>query len=157
MRALSTSELNVSLHRERSLGKRIIFTNGVFDLLHPGHLRYLKKARALGDVLVVGLNSDNSVRRNKGNNRPILPENERVKLVAALEMVDYVTVFEEDTPFELITAIQPDVLVKGGDYHLHDIVGRDAVEARGGKVLTIPFEEGFSSSEIIERILLAQR
>jgi D-beta-D-heptose 7-phosphate kinase/D-beta-D-heptose 1-phosphate adenosyltransferase len=149
----SIEQLSAILQSERSNGKRIVFTNGVFDLLHPGHIRYLRAAKSQGDVLVVGLNSDASARRLKGPKRPVLPENERVKIIASLEMVDYVTVFSDDTPLAIIEAVQPDVLIKGGDYRLSEIVGRDEVEKRGGIVVTVPFEEGNSSSNIVDRIL----
>ena len=127
-----------SAHR----GGRVVFTNGVFDLLHPGHVRYLSDARALGDALIVGVNSDRSVRANKGPARPITPEGERAELVASLRSVDAVTVFDEDTPHALITAVQPDVLVKGADWGPDNIVGRDVVEARGGTVVRIELAEG---------------
>jgi D-beta-D-heptose 7-phosphate kinase/D-beta-D-heptose 1-phosphate adenosyltransferase len=133
-------------------GKRLVFTNGCFDLLHAGHVRYLSEARALGDALVVALNSDRSVRELKGEGRPILNEQERAEVIAALEAVDYVIVFDEETPRELIAALLPDVLVKGGDWPLDQIVGRDEVEAAGGKVLSLPYVEGSSTTEIIERI-----
>jgi D-beta-D-heptose 7-phosphate kinase/D-beta-D-heptose 1-phosphate adenosyltransferase len=133
-------------------GKRLVFTNGCFDLLHAGHVRYLSEARALGDALVVGLNSDRSVRRLKGEGRPILNEQERAEVIAALEAVDYVIIFDEETPHELIAALLPDVLVKGGDWPLDQIVGRDEVEAAGGRVLSLPYVEGSSTSDIIERI-----
>ena len=137
---------------QRAAGRRVVFTNGVFDLLHPGHIRYLAHARALGDLLIVGVNSDRSVRANKGPNRPITPEAERAEILAALSCVDGVVVFEEETPHEIIAAIQPDVLVKGADWPADQIVGRDVVEARGGRVVRIPVEEGHSSSRLIERI-----
>ena len=133
-------------------GKTVVFTNGVFDILHPGHLRYLQQARALGDALIIGLNSDASVRRNKGPERPINPEAERAELLEALECVDAVVVFDEDTPAEIIAAVQPDVLVKGADWAADAIVGRDTVEGRGGRVVLIPVEEGYSTTAIIERI-----
>ena len=138
--------------RLRAEGKRLVFTNGVFDLLHPGHVRYLQHARALGDALIVGLNSDRSVRANKGDGRPITPEAERAEILAALACVDAVVVFDEDTPYEIIVAIQPDVLVKGADWADDAIVGRDSVEARGGTVVRVPVEPGYSTSAIIERI-----
>ena len=137
------------LRRER---KTVIFTNGVFDLLHPGHLRYLRQARALGDALIVGLNSDGSVQANKGPARPITAQNERAEIVSALDCVDAVVIFEEETPLEVIRALQPDVLVKGADWAENAIVGRDVVEARGGKVIRVPIEPGHSSTAIIERI-----
>jgi len=129
-----------------------VFTNGVFDLLHPGHVRYLSDARALGDALIVGVNSDRSVRANKGPARPITPEVERAELLASLRSVDAVTVFDEDTPHSLITAVQPDVLVKGADWGSDNIVGRDVVEARGGTVVRIALAEGFSSTRLIDRV-----
>ena len=133
--------------------KRVVFTNGCFDLIHPGHVRYLRAARALGDLLVVGLNSDASVRRlAKGPDRPLVPERARAEVMAALEMVDYVTIFGEDTPFELIRAVQPDVLVKGGDWKVADIVGSDVVLARGGKVRSLRFAPGFSTTSLVKRI-----
>jgi D-beta-D-heptose 7-phosphate kinase/D-beta-D-heptose 1-phosphate adenosyltransferase len=136
---------------QRAGGRRVVFTNGVFDLLHPGHVRYLKAARELGDVLVVGVNSDRSVRSNKGPDRPIMPELERAEILAALAVVDAVAIFDEETPAEIIRQIQPDVLVKGADWAADAIVGRDTVEARGGRVVRMPVEAGWSTSAIIER------
>lgn len=136
----------------RREGRRVVFTNGVFDLLHPGHIRYLSQARRLGDALIVGVNSDRSVRSNKGDGRPINAETERAELLAALEAVDAVVVFDEDTPHEVIAAVQPDVLVKGADWPEDGIVGRDIVEARGGRVVRVPVEPGYSTSSIIEKI-----
>ncbi|MGH9313589.1 MAG: D-glycero-beta-D-manno-heptose 1-phosphate adenylyltransferase [Vicinamibacterales bacterium] len=136
----------------RCAGKRIVFTNGVFDLLHPGHLRYLQAARAEGDVLIVGINSDRSVRANKGPDRPITPEAERAEIVGALACVDAVVVFDEETPAEIVRALEPDVLVKGADWPADQIVGRDTVEARGGRVVRVPVEPGHSTSVILERI-----
>lgn len=133
-------------------GQKIVFTNGCFDVLHYGHVHYLLQAKALGDILVIGLNSDDSVRRLKGPRRPINGENERALVLAALVCVDYVTLFEEDTPEELIKVVRPDVLVKGGDYTLDNIVGADFVTQNGGTVTTIPFVEGFSSTRIIEKL-----
>lgn len=149
-------ELNQILSDHRANGRKVVFTNGVFDLMHPGHVRYLRAARKMGDLLVVAINSDDSVRRLKGPGRPILPQNERGKILAALEMVDYVTLFEEDTPQAIIELLRPDILIKGGDYKLHEIVGRDFVESTGGKVVTIPFVEGMSSTNIIDRIVRAK-
>jgi len=137
--------------RAHATGRIVVFTNGVFDLLHPGHVRYLRQARALGDVLIVGVNSDRSVRRHKGPNRPITTAAERAELVAALEAVDQVVVFDEDTPHEVISAVQPDVLVKGADWAEDAIVGRDIVEARGGRVVRVPVEQGYSTTNLIER------
>jgi D-beta-D-heptose 7-phosphate kinase/D-beta-D-heptose 1-phosphate adenosyltransferase len=138
--------------RARQEGRRVVFTNGVFDILHPGHIRYLQHARQLGDLLIVGLNSDASVRRNKGPERPINTEAERAELLAALACVDAVTVFDEETPAEVIKAIQPDILVKGADWAEDSIVGRDTVEACGGSVVRVPIEQGFSTTEIIRKI-----
>lgn len=152
-----TKLLNIeSLIRERERmrreGKRVVFTNGCFDLLHPGHVRYLTEARALGDALIVALNSDRSVRLLKGEGRPILEELERAEVIGALEAVDFVIVFDEDTPRTLIARLLPDVLVKGGDWPVDQIVGREEVEAAGGKTVSLPYVEGSSTSEIIERI-----
>lgn len=129
-----------------------MFTNGVFDLLHPGHVRYLRAARRLGDLLVVGLNSDRSARRlGKEPGRPLVRERDRAEVLAALEMVDYVIAFDDDTPYELIRAVQPDVLVKGGDWTVDRIVGADLVLARGGVVKSLPFAKGYSTTELVER------
>jgi D-beta-D-heptose 7-phosphate kinase/D-beta-D-heptose 1-phosphate adenosyltransferase len=138
--------------RLRSEGKRLVFTNGCFDLLHLGHVRYLSEARALGDALVVALNSDRSVRTLKGEGRPILDEQERAEVMGALEAVDYVIVFDEQTPQALIADLLPDVLVKGGDWPLDQIIGRQEVEAAGGRVISLPYVEGSSTSDIIERV-----
>jgi D-beta-D-heptose 7-phosphate kinase/D-beta-D-heptose 1-phosphate adenosyltransferase len=136
----------------RRHGKIIVFTNGVFDLLHPGHVRYLTAARALGDALIVGVNSDRSVRAIKGPSRPITPEAERAEILSALKCVDAAVVFDEDTPAGIIKAIQPDVLVKGADWAEDAIVGRDTVEARGGRVVRMPIEEGWSTTGILGRV-----
>ena len=136
----------------RCEGRALVFTNGCFDLLHPGHVRYLAEARALGDALVVALNSDRSVRALKGGGRPILNEQERAEVVAALEAVDYVTIFNEETPRELIAELLPEVLVKGGDWPIDQIVGRVEVEAAGGRVVSLPYLEGSSTSDMIDRI-----
>jgi len=140
------------VERLRATGKTVVFTNGVFDLLHVGHLRYLQQAWALGDALIVGLNSDRSVRANKGAGRPITPEAERAEILSALACVDGVVVFDEDTPLEIIAALQPDVLVKGADWAADAIVGRDVVEARGGRVVRVPIETGHSTSALVEKI-----
>ena len=137
--------------RVREGGGTVVFTNGVFDLVHPGHVRYLKAARALGDALIVGVNSDRSVRANKGPSRPLNGEGERAEILAALECVDGAVVFDEETPHALITRLQPDVLVKGADWAEDNIVGRDVVEARGGRVVRMPIEPGFSTTELIRR------
>jgi len=138
-------------------GTRIVFTNGCFDLLHLGHVRYLRAAREQGDLLVVGLNSDESVRRLKGRGRPLVPEGDRAELLAALEMVDYIVLFPEDTPAELIAKIKPDVLVKGGDYCPEEIAGRDTVEASGGRVVIIPLVKSRSTTSLIQKILRLER
>jgi D-beta-D-heptose 7-phosphate kinase/D-beta-D-heptose 1-phosphate adenosyltransferase len=134
-------------------GKRIVFTNGCFDLLHLGHIRYLEKAKFLGDILVVGVNSDRSVQSLKGPERPILPEEERAEILSGLECVDYITLFDELTPLELISSLQPHILVKGGDWAKETTVGREVVERSGGEVVILPFVEGSSTSNLIETIL----
>lgn len=140
----------------RQIGKRVVFTNGCFDILHPGHIYTLTQAKALGDVLIVAINSDASVRRLKGERRPILSQDERAVMLAALEVVDYVTVFAEDTPLALIELLQPHVLVKGGDWNPETVVGREVLEANGGRVVLIPYQEGLSTTGIIERVLATQ-
>jgi rfaE bifunctional protein nucleotidyltransferase chain/domain len=152
MAVLSTPDVAAFAADHRRAGRRVVFTNGVFDLLHPGHVRYLQAARAEGDALVVAVNSDRSVQAIKGPSRPITPERERAEILAALACVDAVVIFDEDTPADIIRRIQPDVLVKGADWARDAIVGRDTVEARGGQVVRIPVEEGWSTSQIIERI-----
>ena len=139
-------------NEERLHQQKIVFTNGCFDILHRGHVTYLAQARQMGDLLVVGLNSDASVRRLKGPERPVNDEQSRALLLAALEMVDYVVLFEEDTPYNLILKVKPDLLVKGGDYDIDNLVGADFVRQRGGEVRTIPFVQGFSSSSIIDHL-----
>lgn len=151
-RLLTHAETVAFVERERAAGRRIVFTNGVFDILHPGHIRYLQAARSLGDVLIVGLNGDDSVRRNKGPDRPINSEHERAELVASLGCVDAVVIFHEDIPDQIIRLVQPDILVKGADWAADQIVGRDTVEARGGSVVRVPVEEGFSTTAIVARI-----
>ena len=141
------------MERERRAGHTIVFTNGVFDLLHVGHLRYLKHARGLGDVLIVGVNSDASVRRlGKGDDRPVTPDNERAELLSGLSCVDAVVIFDEDTPARTVEQLQPDVLVKGADWEGRDIPGRDTVERRGGRVVFAPFEAGYSTTRILDTI-----
>jgi len=132
-------------------GGRVVFTNGVFDLLHPGHVRYLAEARGLGDLLIVGINSDRSVRAIKEPGRPLNPEGERAEVLRSLACVDAVVVFDEDTPHRLITEIQPDVLVKGADWGPSEIVGRDVVEARGGRVVRVDLAKGYSTTNLIQR------
>jgi D-beta-D-heptose 7-phosphate kinase/D-beta-D-heptose 1-phosphate adenosyltransferase len=136
----------------RARGGKVVFTNGVFDLLHPGHIRYLQDARRLGDALIVGINSDRSVRANKGPERPITPEGERAEVLAALECVDAVAIFDEETPAEIVRRLQPDVLVKGADWAADNIVGRDTVEARGGRVVRMELSKGYSTTELIRKV-----
>jgi D-glycero-beta-D-manno-heptose 1-phosphate adenylyltransferase len=140
------------VERARAGGKTVVLTNGVFDLLHPGHVRYLEHARSLGDLLIVAVNSDRSVRANKGDGRPINAEAERAEVLEALSCVDGVVIFDEETPHDVIAALQPDVLVKGADWAENAIVGRDVVEARGGRVVRVPIETGYSTTAIIQRI-----
>jgi D-beta-D-heptose 7-phosphate kinase/D-beta-D-heptose 1-phosphate adenosyltransferase len=149
---LTTPALHRRLAALRRQGKRIVFTNGCFDLIHPGHVRYLRAAKQLGDVLVVALNSDASVRRLKGPGRPLVSQRDRGEVMAALEMVDFVTVFNEDTPLKLIMQLQPDVLVKGGDWTPAQIVGADVVRAHGGRVRSLRFAPGYSTTRLVERI-----
>jgi rfaE bifunctional protein nucleotidyltransferase chain/domain len=148
---LDAAALDVFVREARAAGRRIVFTNGVFDILHPGHLRYLQAARRHGDLLIVGLNADESVRRNKGPGRPINPEGERAEVLAALGCVDAVSIFDDETPADIIRRVQPDVLVKGADWPADQIVGRDTVEARGGQVILEPVEQGYSTTAIVER------
>ena len=138
--------------RLRSKGKRIVFTNGCFDILHVGHVEYLSRAKRLGDILVVGLNSDSSVKKIKGEDRPINKEKDRAKVLASLYFVDYVTIFVEPTPEKLIKELRPNILVKGGDWKIKDIVGGDFVKAKGGKVRNIPFVKGYSTTSLIEKM-----
>ena len=149
----TVQELHRLLAILRAAGKKVVFTNGCFDIIHTGHTRYLKKARSLGDVLVVAVNIDASVRMIKGDKRPINTEAERMETLAALECVDFVTLFNEPDPYRIISELQPDVLVKGGDWPIEKIIGRDVVEARGGKVINVPYIEGSSTTGIIEKIL----
>ena len=157
-KVLPLDQLLPALSSERTEGRRIVFTNGCFDLMHIGHTRYLQAAKELGDVLVVGVNSDASVRSlDKAPDRPIVPESQRAEVLAALGCVDYVVIFNEPDPLRLITSVQPDVLVKGGDWAIDRIVGRDIVEARGGVVTTIPLVPGFSTTELLQRIRSAAK
>src|ERR671912_1687594 len=149
---VSIERLRDIRRRLREAGRRLVFTNGCFDILHVGHVRYLAAARALGDALLVAVNSDRSVRALKGEGRPVMSEAERAEMLAALACVDFVTVFAEDSPRRLIAELLPDVLVKGGDYALDEIHGREEVEAAGGRVLSLPFVRGASTTDIIERI-----
>jgi D-beta-D-heptose 7-phosphate kinase/D-beta-D-heptose 1-phosphate adenosyltransferase len=152
MPIFSTDDAAAEANRVRSGGGRLVFTNGVFDLLHPGHLRYLQQSRELGDALVVGVNTDRSVRAIKGPFRPVTPERERAEILAALGCVDVVVLFDEETPYGLIARIQPDVLVKGADWPEDRMIGRDIVEARGGRVVRVPFEPGYSTTSLIDHI-----
>ena len=149
---LSRSALVNQLTEAKQSGSRVVFTNGCFDVLHTGHLHLLQRARALGDLLVVGINSDRSVKRLKGHDRPLIGEDERAELLAALSCVDYVTIFSERTPLRVITAIKPNVLVKGADYSISDVVGRDAVKRWGGRVELVPLLPGFSTTGLVESI-----
>jgi len=149
----SLEELQEIIRELQAGGKIIVFTNGCFDILHLGHIQYLRQAAALGDVLVVAVNSDESVRRLKGAGRPIQPDRERAEILGALEMVGFVTIFEEDTPLTVIRALLPDVLVKGGDWSVETIVGRSEVEAAGGTVHSLPFSNGFSTTDLVKRII----
>jgi D-beta-D-heptose 7-phosphate kinase/D-beta-D-heptose 1-phosphate adenosyltransferase len=152
---LSQAELLGVRQSLRAAGKTLVFTNGVFDLLHVGHVRYLAEARSLGDALVVAINSDRTVRELKGEGRPVINENERAEILAALRQVDYVTIFDDVSPRSLIAKLLPDVLVKGGDYGLDEIHGREEVEAAGGRVVSLPFVAGASTSTIIQKMKTA--
>ncbi|HKV23875.1 MAG TPA: D-glycero-beta-D-manno-heptose 1-phosphate adenylyltransferase [Candidatus Acidoferrum sp.] len=138
--------------REKRNGRRVVFTNGCFDLLHPGHISLLEQARALGDILVVGINSDSSVQFLKGPGRPVIPEHERAEILAALECVDAVLIFDELSPREVIARLLPDILVKGGDWPGNQIVGREEVEAAGGRVVSVPVVQGYSTTEMLRKI-----
>ena len=146
-------ELKKILEKHKSVGKKIAFTNGCFDILHVGHVRYLNEAKSLADILVVAVNSDASVRKIKGDKRPLVPQNERAEVLSALEFVDYIVIFDETDPYEIISQLLPDVLVKGADWGLENIIGRDIVERNGGKVVRIELAEGASTSNIVKIIL----
>jgi len=150
---VSLKKLKELRKKWKKQGKKLVFTNGCFDLLHLGHIRYLKKAKSLGDFLVVGLNSDRSVKKIKGEKRPILPEKERAEILASLWFVDYVVLFDEETPERLIRELEPDVLVKGADWKLKEIVGADLVRSRGGVVRRIPLYKGRSTTSVIDEII----
>lgn len=152
-RVVTQEELISRVAGARAARRRIVFTNGCYDLLHPGHTRLLETSRELGDILILALNSDRSVRENKGAGRPVINEDERAEVAAALAAVDYVVLFDEPTPREIIAKVLPDVLVKGGDWGRNEIIGREEVEAAGGRVVSIPFEPGYSTSSMIERVL----
>jgi D-glycero-beta-D-manno-heptose 1-phosphate adenylyltransferase len=149
---LSIESLQHELARLKFFDRKIVFTNGCFDIIHRGHTDYLSKADDLGDVLIIGLNSDASVKRLKGQSRPVQDEQTRALTLASMFYISYVVIFEEDTPYELIKAVQPDILVKGGDYEIEKIVGYDIVKAKGGEVLTIPFVEGYSTTSILSKL-----
>jgi len=153
---LSIAEAASWVAAQRAAGRTVVFTNGVFDLVHPGHVSYLTAARAEGDVLIVAVNSDRSVQANKGPSRPILPEHERSELLAALDVVDAVVIFDDETPATIVAALQPDVLVKGADWAHDAIVGRETVEARGGRVVRIEVVPGYSTSRIVARMQEAE-
>ena len=149
---LNVDEAAAFADRVRARGHRIVFTNGVFDVLHPGHVRYLREARALGDALIVAVNADESVRLNKGPDRPINPADERAELLLALEAVDAAVIFDEETPHAIVSRIRPNILVKGEDWEADRIVGRDVVEAAGGRVVRMPISPGHSTSDLVRRI-----
>lgn len=149
---LNCDELKEVLKQWKYEQKKIVFTNGCFDLIHRGHIDYLAKSADLGEVLIIGLNSDNSVKRIKGQNRPIIDEYSRALLLASLEFVSAVVLFDEDTPYDLVSTIKPDVLVKGSDYKAEDIVGNDVVKSKGGQVVTLSYLPGFSTSSIVQKI-----
>jgi D-glycero-beta-D-manno-heptose 1-phosphate adenylyltransferase len=152
---LTRDELIARRSEWKREGKSVVFTNGCYDLLHPGHVRRLEQARSLGDALILALNTDSSVQRMKGPSRPLMPQQQRAELAAALEAVDAVALFDEDTPRELIAAVLPDVLVKGADWN-HFVAGREEVEAAGGKVVNLPLEPGFSTTKMVEDLLRRQ-
>lgn len=152
MKIKTKRQLKPILAALKSKGRKVVFTNGCFDLIHLGHVRYLEKAKCLGDILVVGVNSDSSLRRLKGKGRPLVPERDRAEIVAAFVCVDFVVIFPQSTPAELINYLQPDILVKGADYRLKDIVGRDTVSSYGGQVKAIPLTKNRSTTRIIRKI-----
>ena len=149
---VSQDELIALITREKRDGRRVVFTNGCFDLLHPGHVRCLAEARALGDLLIVAVNSDRGVRGYKGPERPLVPQQDRAEVLAALASVDYVTIFDEPTPRELIARVLPSILVKGADWGQNEVVGREEVEAAGGRVVSIPLAPGYSTTSLIQKI-----
>ncbi len=151
-KVVSQDELILHIRERKRNGQRVVLTNGCFDLLHPGHIRLLEQARSLGDLLVVAINSDSSVQKIKGDKRPLIPEGERAEVLAALAAVDFVVLFDEPTPRELIGRVLPDLLVKGSDWGPDEVVGREAVEAAGGRVVSLPIEPGYSTTRLLERI-----
>lgn len=154
---VSRDELKEIVEKERAVGKKIVFTNGCFDLIHVGHVRYLREAKKRGDLLIVAVNSDQSVRKLKGKGRPLIPEEERAEIISALASVDYVVIFPEETPAGIIGVLRPDILIKGGDYRKEDIVGRETVEAGRGEVVTIPLAKGHSTKGLLEKIRKVER
>ena len=152
MKIKSLPELKRIVPNLKKKGKKIVFTNGCFDLLHPGHIYYLKEAKKKGDILILGLNSDSSVRKLKGKGRPLIPQKDRAEILANLKFIDYIFIFNELTPAKAVRAISPDVLVKGGDYKKEDVVGGKFVAEKGGKVLIIPFLKGHSTTQLIKKI-----
>jgi len=152
MKIKSLPELKTIVTRLKKNSKKIVFTNGCYDLLHLGHIYYLKRAKKKGDILILGLNSDSSMRKLKGNGRPLIPEKNRAEILSAVEFVDYVIIFDENTPGRLIREISPDILVKGGDYKKEEVAGGKFVESKGGKVIIIPFLKGYSTTKLIEKI-----
>ena len=152
LKILDENQLNQQLAVWRFLNKKIVFTNGCFDIIHLGHIDYLSKAKDLGDILLIGLNTDDSVKRLKGNNRPIKNQLERSVLLASLQFIDGIILFNEDTPYELIKKVKPNILVKGSDYKKEDIVGADIIENTGGDIITIDFLEGYSTTSILDKI-----
>ncbi len=151
-RLVSQDELILYVAERKRNAQRVVFTNGCFDLLHPGHIRCLEQARALGDLLVVAINSDWGVRQLKGDRRPVIPQEERAEVLAALAAVDYVVIFDEPTPRDLVARLLPDVLVKGGDWGRDEIVGREEVAAAGGRIVSVPVEPGYSTTSILSRL-----
>lgn len=152
MKTKNWKEISEIVHDLKKQGKEIVFTNGCFDILHAGHIQYLMNAKEMGNILIIGLNSDASVKKLKGENRPINNEYDRAFVLSALSMVDYVVIFDQDTPYDIINLIMPDFLVKGGDWKIKDIVGADIVEASGGVVRSLPFKQGYSTSAIIAKL-----
>ncbi len=152
MKIKSLLELKRIVDKLKKKGKKVVFTNGCFDILHPGHIYYLKEAKKRGDIFILGLNSDSSVRKLKGSGRPLIPERERAEILSNFEFIDYIFIFHEETPERAIREISPDILVKGGDYRKKEVVGRKFVEEKGGKVIIIPFLKGYSTTKLIEKI-----
>lgn len=148
---LNKNTLATIIHEAKNKGKKVVFTNGCFDIIHSGHVKYLSESSKLGDILVVGLNSDDSVKRLKGSSRPVNNQNDRAEVLSALKSVDFVCIFDEDTPFNLINILKPDIITKGGDYKPDEVIGADIISSYGGKVVIIDFVEGKSTSRIIEQ------